>query len=84
MERTPENLQKLKLLVNSFNSYIAGSMINADLSAPATVSFTKESIVPKMEQFLIDNEIDDLYEVDNSEIIPFIRDKQADASLRRG
>ena len=81
MERTPENLQKLKLLVNSFNSFVAGSMINADLSAPATVSFTEESIIPKMEQFLIDNKIDDLYEVDNSKIVPFIRDKQVDASL---
>ena len=81
MKMTPENLQKLQLLINSFNTYVAGSMINADLSAPATVSFTEESIVPKMEQFLIDNKIDDLYEVDNSGVVPFIRDKQADASL---
>lgn len=78
MERTPENLQKLKLLVNSFNSYIAGSMINAefDFNSESGKELIEIKLKPKMADWLTTNKIEDLYEIDNSSVIPLIVERR--------
>ena len=83
MERTPENLQKLKLLVNSFNSFVAAKIINEgfDFNSENGKELIEIKLKPMMADWLVTNKIEDLYEIDDNGLIPFIRDKQADASL---
>lgn len=74
MERTPENLQKLKLLVNSFNSFVVAKMINKDFdfNSDNGKELIEIKLKPKMADWLVTNEIEDLYEIDDNGVIPLI------------
>ena len=78
MERTPENLQKLKLLVNSFNSFVAAKIINEgfDSNSENGKELIEIKLKPKMADWLVTNKIEDLYEIDDNGVIPLIVERR--------
>ena len=80
MERTPENLQKLKLLVNSFNSFVAAKIINEgfDFNSENGKELIEIKLKPRMADWLVTNKIEDLYEIDDNGVIPLIVERRRD------
>ena len=78
MERTPENLQKLKLLVNSFNSFVAAKIINEgfDFNSENGKELIEITLKHRMADWLTTNKIEDLYEIDDSGVIPLIVERR--------
>ena len=79
MERTPENLQKLKLLVNSFNSFVAAKIINEgfDFNSENGKELIEIKLKHKMADWLVTNKIEDLYEIDDNGVIPLIVERNS-------